>query len=211
MTGRWYMGLDLGRITDPSALALVEPWRGKWALSHLRTWRPVREDMTDTLDVVLHLVDRHRPAVRPGLGIDARGVGRAVALVAIEGETAEHVDVYPLLPSFSDRDHRQRPDGFVWIGKNRLVDRLREAVALGELVVSPSLPEARDFQRELLELVERPTERGVGTTWTHPSRAARHHDDRVQAVAYALFLAVTLTRQGFSNRISPANRRRESA
>jgi hypothetical protein len=116
MSGTWYAGLDLGKVRDSTALSILEPAGPRLVLTYLRTWKPERDDCADSLREVLRLVDRDRPDATH-LGLDARGLGRTAAKVALEGELSRRADVYPILPSHSDRPHRQRPDRYVWAGK----------------------------------------------------------------------------------------------
>ena len=206
MTGSgWCVGVDLGAVQDPSCVALLEPWRSGWALTALRTWHPDRL-MLGVLEHLAALVERFAPATRPAAALDARGIGRPVARMAVEGRVGERFDVYPVLPSFSDRPHRQRDDGYIWVSKSLTVARLFRMLGSGEIVISSGLPEAADLQRELTQLREAPTRNNAGTTWTHPSASRRHHDDRVMALGYAAFLAEVLRDQGNVNRIRPARR-----
>lgn len=208
MTEGWRVGVDLGVVQDPSCVALLEPWRSRWALTSLRTWHPDRQ-MVDVLDHVVRLVERFAPAHRPAVAIDARGIGRPVAQMAVEGRVGEVCDVYPVLPSASDRTHRQREDGGVWIGKAPTLARLFRMLAEGNIVIADGLPEARDLKRELTQLREVVTPAGQRTTWTHASASRRHHDDRVMALGYAAFLAEVLRDQGTVNRIRPVRRYRQ--
>lgn len=211
MTGGWCVGADLGVVQDPSCVAVLEPWRAGWALTSMRTWHPDR-DMVGVLEYLVRLVEKFAPPLRPSLAIDARGIGRPVAKMAVEGQVGDLFDVYPVLPSASDREHRQRPDGSVWIGKAPTMARLFRMLRDGSIVVADGLPEARDLQRELTQLREVETPTGQRTTWTHASASRLHHDDRVQALGYAAFLAETLRNQGLVNRIRPVRRfRREDS
>lgn len=206
-SARWYLGADLGRVRDSSALALVEPWGDAWALTWLKVWRPERTDCMDVLDEILRVVRSQRHAERPAVGIDARGAYRDVAAAALEGALVLEADVYPLLPSDSDKGARTRDDGWTWVGKRHLVESLRTAVSTRRLVLADRLAGAADFLSELRSLRLRPTRRRTGLTWSHPDQRAGSHDDIVSAVALAYFLAHTLTTQGLMDAIRPASAR----
>ncbi len=209
MSGTWYAGLDLGKVRDSTALSILEPAGPRLVLTYLRTWKPERDDCADSLREVLRLVDRDRPdAVH--LGLDARGLGRTAAKVALEGELSRRADVYPILPSHSDRPHRQRPDRYVWAGKKALVGALLAALESDRVRLARGLSEAEAFLRELERLRPMPTKGRTSWTWSHPTQRAEDHDDRVMSVAYALFVADNSTRTGLTDplRIRPANRRR---
>lgn len=197
-----YYGLDLGTVKDPSALAGVRTWRGRYALTWLQSWHPARRDCLDALDVVLERVRREQG--RCVVGIDGRGAYRDVAEAAVHGALGEEADVYPLLPSDSDRPPRTNADGWTWIGKTPTVEALRAAVATRHLVVGAGLEAGPEFVAQLKALVLVPSRRGRMVTWSHPPGG---HDDLVQAAAYAYVLAVTLTTQGQIDAIRPARGR----
>jgi hypothetical protein len=209
LTTSWYAGLDLGKVRDSTALAILEPYGSRLLVTYLRAWRPERDDCVDALGEVLRLVDRDKPDA-VALALDARGLGRTAAEVALEGELSHRLDVYPILPSHSDRPHRQRPDGYVWVGKKGLVGSLITAIEADRVRLKRGLSEADAFLRELERLRPLPTKGGTSWTWSHPTQQAHDHDDRVVSVALALFVYDHSTRTGVTDplRIRPANRRK---
>lgn len=204
----WYAGLDLGKVKDATSLSVLEPSGPRLYVTLLRTWKPERDDCIDALGEVLRLVDRDRPE-RAHLALDARGLGQTAARAALEGEIGRRLDVYPILPSFSPRPHRQRPDGYTWAGKAHLVGALLDALEAGRLRLARGLAEGPALLDELARLRAIPTRGGTAWTYSHPTQAARDHDDRVMAVALALFVHDNSTRAGLTDplRIRPANRR----
>lgn len=204
----WYAGLDLGKVRDSTSLSVIEEDRSRLYVTLLRTWTPERDDCIDALGQVLRIVDRDRPA-RVHLALDARGLGQKAAHAALEGELARRVDVYPLLPSHSERPHRQRPDGYIWASKRHLVGALLDALEAGRLRLARGLAEGPALLDELQRLRAIPTKGRTTWTWSHATQRADDHDDRTQATAYALFLALHANRAGLTDplRIRPANRR----
>lgn len=200
------MGLDLGRVRDPSALAALEPWRGRKVLVHLCAWRPTREDCSDAILDVLAFLDRNPVPGRQRIAIDGRNrTGTAVVAAALAGELGRRAEVFPILPSHSDRPHLQRPDGWTYVGKLPLVALLQRGIESGDLVLAKGLHGAEALRRELLRLTRMPTRRGGGWTWSHPDQKKGSHDDLTMAAAYAYWLAYTLETEGQS--VRPANPR----
>lgn len=204
----WYSGLDLGQVRDPSSFAVLEETRRqRLYLTLLRTWRPERPDCLDALTEVLRIVDRDQPE-RVLVGLDGRGLGSDVAEVALAGPLALRCEVFPLLPSHSDRTHRQREDGYIWVGKKALVGAVLKAVETGELRIAPGLAEAEAFFRELEGLRAIPTKGGTSWTYSHGDQSKGSHDDRISAVANALFLyRYARPETAAIDRVRPANRR----
>ena len=204
----WYAGLDLGKVRDSTSFAVLVPHGERLFLTYLRQWKPERDDCVDALGEILRILDRERPE-RVHLAIDARGLGEKAARAALEGEIGRRCDVYPLLPSHSDRRHRQRPDGFIWASKRHLVQDLIDAIP-GRLLLARGLTQGPAFREELKRLRPIPTKGGTSWTWSHPTQGANDHDDRVSSVAYALFVASNVNRSGLTDplRIRPANNRR---
>lgn len=183
------LGLDLGRVRDQTALALIEPWRDRLALTHLRAWRPQRDDCIDALGEVIALAGRLAHVGRPRLAIDAQGLGRKVARAAVAGRTRLMCDVLPLLPTGSQRPDRQRDDGLVYVTKTRAVEALLAGMAGGDLVLARHLEAAPALREELARLERVPT--GGGMSWTYAARdqSQHSHDDLVMAVTYAYWAA----------------------
>lgn len=211
------LGLDLGRVRDQTALALIEPWRDRLALTHLRAWRPQRDDCIDALGEVIALAGRLAHVGRPRLALDAQGLGREVARAAVTGRTRLMCDVLPLVPTGSqelmmkalkgigagspevvaflaqmktaDRKDRQDDDGLIRVTKTRLVDELSAAMATGELIRARPLDAEDKFRDELSRLERVPTRGRMSMTYSAPDQAGESHDDLVMAAAYALWAA----------------------
>lgn len=198
------LGLDLARIRDWTAMAALEAWRGAEVLVHLSVWKPLREDCADALLDVLGFLCRHTGPAR--IAIDGRNeVGEKVVAAALAGEVGRRAEVFPVLPSHSERPHLQRPDGWTFVSKRRLVEGLARGMGDGGLLIAQGLPDADQLRREMARLGRVPTRRGTGWTYSHPDQKKGSHDDRVMAVAYAWWLARTLATEGQS--VRPANPR----
>lgn len=204
----WYAGGDFGKVRDSTSFAVLEETRRRRLfVTLLRTWKPERPDCLDALPVFLGLVERDRPD-RVLLGLDARGLGQDAVGAALAGPVGRRCEVYPLLPSHSDRSHRQREDGFIWVGKKALFGAVLAAVESGELSLAPGLAEGEAFVRDLEGL--RPIRTKGGTSWTysHADQSKHSHDDRISAVANALFVyRYGRPETAAIDRIQPANRR----
>lgn len=203
----WYSGLDFAQVRDYSSFAVLEEARRRVYLTLLKTWRPARPDCLDVLPEVLRIVDRDRPD-RVLVGLDGRGIGQDVVERALDEPFSLRCEVFPLLPSHSDRTHRQRDDGYIWVGKKALVGAVLRAVDTGELQIAPGLAEAEAFLQELEGLRVIPTKGGTSWTYSHADQSKGSHDDRISAVANALFLyRYARSETAAIERVHPANRR----
>lgn len=194
---RFTLGLDVARVRDDSALGCLEAWRAKQVLVHLAAWKPTREDCADAVLVPVDWLSRNSPDERARIAIDGRKrAGTAVVSAAVLGELGRLADVYALLPS-PGTDYTQRPsDGWIYVGKDSLVELLASALETGDLLIAAGLPDGGELKRELYRLARIPTRKRTATTWSHPDQSKRSHDDRVMAVAYGYWLAHTLATRG---------------
>lgn len=207
----WYAGGDFGQARDWTSFGVIEETRRhRLFVTLLRTWKPARPDCLDALPVFLGLVERDHPD-RVLLGLDGRGLGQDAVEVALAGPVGLRCEVYPLLPSHSDRSHRQREDGFIWVGKKALFGAVLAAVESGELSLAPGLDEGEAFVRDLEGLRPIPTKGGTSWTYSHADQSKGSHDDRISAVANALFLyRYARPETPAIERVRPANRPQES-
>lgn len=191
VTSRLALGLDLARVRDWTALACVEPWRERLALTHLDQWKPEREDYVDALGKVVAFAGRHTRAGRPLLVIDAQGIGRDVARTAILGGTGRACDILPICPTSNPAPDRQENTGLIWVTKTRAVEALIASLCRmrsPRLVLAHGLGDAAEALRVELMRIEKVKSRG-GLVWTYapPDQAAGSHDDLLMATAYALW------------------------
>lgn len=199
----YVLGLDLARVRDWTVLSAILETENGFAVNYLRRWRPRREDCVDAIEDVLDLISRHR-MTRPVVALDANGIGREAAEVAIEGGLSVVADVYPVLPTHSSKPARQRSDGLVYVWKNELVGTTFRLLGERRLAIAAGLEEGPRLRREIEELRQIPTRRGTGTTWSHPDARTSSHDDLLMSVALAAWTAERLRTQGSIGAIRPA-------
>lgn len=203
----YVLGLDLGRVRDWSVLSALVGNEAGLSVVFLRRWRPVREDLVDAIEDVLGLISRHG-MTRPAVALDANGIGREAAEVAIEGELSRVADVYPILPTHSTKPARQRDDGLVYVWKGELVSTVFGLLASRRLRIAAGLAEGPRLRREIEELRQVPSRRGTVKTWSHPDAKTSSHDDMVMSVALAAWTAERLRTQGRIGAIRPAKEAR---
>lgn len=206
----WYAGADFGQSRDWTSFGVIEESRRhRPVVTLLKTWKPERPDCLDALPVFARLIERDRPD-RVLLGLDSNGLGRDASEVALEGPLASMCEVFPLIPCDNDLPHgpsKQRP-GAILVGKKNLVGAVVQAVNSGELALAPGLEEAEAFARELEGLRAIPTRKGTTWTYSHADQRKGSHDDRISAVANALFLyRYARPETAALDRVYPANRR----
>lgn len=178
------VGLDVGKLGDPSALAVLE--RRGWADGRpcvyegrlLRRWplgTPYREMRADVARLL------RSPALRdPILVIDQTGVGGPVA-----EEFALEVDcVFRPVTITGGQSVTAKPDGSLNVPKRELAAVLQVLLGARRLLVSSALPEAAALLDELRNFQVRVTQTGYEQ---HGHREGAH-DDLVLAVALAAWV-----------------------
>ena len=166
------IGADIGKVSDPTALAVVQT--------------------TDTQDNVRHLdrlpLGTPYPEIADGIGdlarsvpgaalvIDATGVGRAPA------DYLKEFDPVPVVITGG----REITFGYgVWrVPKRTLLRPLTTSLERKRLKVAPGLPDAPALQRELLAF-----QRTLGSGGHVKFAGKGEHDDLVIAVALAVWWA----------------------
>ncbi len=199
----YVLGLDLARVRDWSALSVLASAETGFAVVYLRRWRPVREDLVDAIGDTIDLIKRHGMG-RPAVALDANGIGREAAEVAVQGELSRVADVFPVLPTHSTKPARQRTDGLIYVWKGELVSTVFGLLADRRLRIARDLAEGPRLRQEIQELRRVPTRRGTGSTWSHPDARTSSHDDIVMSVALAAWTAERLRTQGRIGAIRPA-------
>ena len=169
------LGADIGRATDPTALAVVQHDRGRLAVRHLERV-PLGTPYPETaqrIGTVLHALPS-----RADLVIDATGVGRAVVdILRADG-------LMPIAVTFTaGKVARGGPDG-CRVPKRDLVRVLAGALEDGRLQVARSLPEADVLVQELVAF-----SRTVSASGSDSYAGRGTHDDIVCAVAVAVWWA----------------------
>lgn len=200
---RFTLGLDLGKMSDYSALAICEErpertdlrfgegtlvphWADdpSYALPWLQRW-PLRTPYTtiaaDVAGRVAALVAVPRAEV--ALFVDGTGVGTAVVEILQRQEAIKALhDGMKTVTITAGREVTRTSDGW-HAAKGELVSVAQVALQRGRLNVSPQLPEARTLREELATFEVTMTE-AANATFAHRQG---QHDDLVLATALALW------------------------
>lgn len=179
------IGLDVGKVRDPSAIAVAEVIphvygarvENTFVVRHLERvpLGTAYPHVAERVAAIVASVRRRNPRIR--LYVDATGVGRAAVDLLIQA------GVSPRAVYFVAGDGLTvRPDGSLSLGKARLVSRLQALLHAGRLHLPPTA-EGRALARELLSYERRVTWDGRATFGAFK---ARTHDDIVTAVGLAV-------------------------
>jgi hypothetical protein len=175
----YFAGLDLGQVTEYSALAVLGQERAggqtSYAVRHLRRWQPGTSYHAIATDVRQML--RARELGCCALMIDRTGVGHAVA--ALFDEAA--ISARSLIVSAGHAESRA-DDGSLLVPKMELVAVLQLLLQGRRFRVSAQLPLAETLVRELESFKAKVVPAGAPADvgWRE-----REHDDLVLAVAVA--------------------------
>jgi hypothetical protein len=188
-------GLDLGKLSDFSALALLEwevphhipsTWKADYSCSMLHRWQ-LGTPYTDVVKDVVKLVQSPAlAAARPVLAIDATGCGEPVVEAVVQqlaaAGTSRHV--WAAVTITGGNAATWRGPGRWNVAKKQLVSHLQVVMGGRRLHVSPDLDFARLLLRELETFSVKITDAGNESfeAWRE-----RDHDDLVLAVALAVF------------------------
>ncbi len=200
---RFTLGLDLGKMSDFSALAIAEerPERtdlilGKarlapyWAedpsydLPWLQRW-PLRTPYETIAKEVARRVAMlsGTTANEVSLYVDGTGVGTAVVEILQQQEALKYMgELFKIVTITAGREVVQVSGGW-HVAKGELVSVAQVALQRGRLNVAPSLPEARTLRDELGTFEVTLTE-AANATFSHRDGK---HDDLVLATALALW------------------------
>jgi hypothetical protein len=191
------LGIDLGKLHDYSAAALLEwtvpprpaPfWKPDYDVSLLRRWPLGTPYLEVCADVVRLLRAQPLCAAVPLLALDETGVGGAVAEAAVERLAAAGVSRYlwaGITITAGSACSLTGP-GRYRVAKRSLVSVLQVALGSRRLHLAAALAEARLLQRELETFSVKITE---SANESFESWRERDHDDLVLAVALALWAA----------------------
>jgi hypothetical protein len=179
------VGLDLGKESDPTALAVVSVGGHDWHdharlnLVHLERY-PLGTPYTSVADRVSALV-RNPHLFSPELVVDAGGVGGAVAdILAAEGVR--------FVPVTLTGGQRARYEGGSWrVPKAELVAALDVALTTGRLKVAQGLPLWPALREELLAFRRKIDLKTAHVSFEH--HTASGHGDLVIATALAVWKA----------------------
>ena len=200
---RFSLGLDLGKMSDFSALAIAEerpertdlllgkarlvphwaddpsydlPWLQRWPL---RTpYQTIAEDVAKRVAALVAV-----PQAEVQLYVDGTGVGTAVVEILQQQAAIKAMpERMKTITITAGRDVTRVTDGW-HVAKGELVSVAQVALQRGRLNVAPSLPEARTLRDELGTFEVTLTE-AANATFSHRDGK---HDDLVLATALALW------------------------
>jgi hypothetical protein len=191
----YFIGLDLGQATDPSALAVLEQTRPArededayavreaiYAVRELRRW-PLGTAYPAIVAEVGRLVSTP-PLPNCQLVIDGTGCGRAV--VDLFRLSAIRPSVRPVLitagHAVSSDEH-----GYTHVAKVQLVSTMMALMGTRRLKFAKQLPLAKTVEKELQTFKAKITNKGNETFEADWREGA--HDDLVLAVALAAWIA----------------------
>jgi hypothetical protein len=200
---RYTLGLDLGKMSDFSALAiagerpertnlilgkaqLVPIWADdpSYALPWLQRWplrTPYETIARDVAGRVAALVAVPQAEVQ--LFVDGTGVGTAVVeILRQQAAIAAMQERFQIVTITAGREVTQVAGGW-HVAKGELVSVAQVALQRGKLHVAPTLPEARTLRDELTTFEVTLTE-AANATFSHRDGK---HDDVVLATALALW------------------------
>jgi hypothetical protein len=183
--GEWFLGLDLGCVTDFSALAALEKaarddGSPAYSVRHLHRWAlgtPYTRIATD----LAGMLDKP-PLAGCRLVVDGTGVGAAVIeLLDAQGLNAELTRVIIT----GGQSMNRGDDGSYHVPKKELVGVLQVLLQARRLLIAKGLEHARTLAKEFQTFRVKVTAAGNETfeAWRE-----RDHDDLVLAVALAAWL-----------------------
>ena len=180
----YFLGLDLGKVQDPAAIAVAEVPKPDIHIRHLERIR-LGTSYPEVIERVTAIVE-----TLPGadLIVDATGIGRPV----IDQMRATGLD--PVAVTITSGRFMSF-DGNMWrVPKKALLRPLVAASEAGRLKVAKGLRETEAFQRELQAFQRRITARGYSAFG-----GVGEHDDLVIAVALICWRVEMSRRLGACN------------
>ncbi len=164
----YFLGLDLGKVQDPAAIAVAEVPKPDIHIRHLERL-PLGTPYPKVIERVTAIIEK---LPRADLTVDATGVGRPVI------DQMRETGLEPI-PVTITGGRFMSFDGDMWrVPKKALLRPLVAATEAGRLRVAKGLREAEAFQRELQAFQRRITARGYSAFG-----GVGEHDDLVIAVA----------------------------
>lgn len=185
MTTDYILGLDLGQVSDPSALAVLERPAGadpEYALRHLQRY-PLGTPYPKLVPGVLAVAAQLAVLGDVVLVVDQTGVGRAVVDLFSTAPAAPRV-----VPVTITAGHAVTvaPDGSLHVPKKELVTALQLLLQHHRLKVARALPDAEVLRRELMTFRVKIT---AAANETFGAWREGDHDDLVLAAALAAWWA----------------------
>ncbi len=186
-----FVGLDLGKLQDRTAFALVERVqgmvRGKWTTSYeLKGMNRVDLGIpyTQIAREVRWLFGNVTPSASSYLVVDMTGVGEAVVEI-IRSEIGDEAVMVPVV--FTGGEIFRMEDGVYYVPKRELVLALMNMMESGTLKIARNLKGARHLAGELLTMRSKLSEDTLRTGYEAWREA--DHDDMVFALALACWHA----------------------
>jgi hypothetical protein len=182
---RYYLGVDLGQVRDPSALSILEAHEGDddhlpgYHLRHLRRFDLLTPYLT-IVDSVCELMERPPLRDQCQLVLDLTGVGRPV------GELFAEAGLKPIGVTITGGVSWHRETWDDWhVAKSLLVSLTQKFLSSERLLIAKSLPHATLLKKELRDF------RVKISKSAHETYEAREgqHDDLLLSVCVALFVA----------------------
>lgn len=189
------MGLDLGKLSDFTAMALLEwelpipcgpLWRADYRITTLRRW-PLSTPYLDIIAQVTRFLATLPKAAWPLLMIDATGVGEAVVEAAVRHMREQRCRGGWGAVTITGGNAITARGASRWnVSKKQLVSHLQVVMGSRRLHVAPELPDAQTLLRELGTFSVKISDSG---NESFESWRERDHDDLVLAVALATWAA----------------------
>ncbi|WP_314960941.1 hypothetical protein [Bradyrhizobium cosmicum] len=197
---RWFVGVDLGQSTDPTAISVMNhrvlPLDGWDMIEKTRTRRQKRMTHFDVrhlerlplgmsypqqIQRVVNLLARPPlNALRPKLVIDETGVGRPV------GDMFDAAGLWPSRITITAGLEATQHGGNTWhVPKGFLISNLEAHSHSGELRIAAAANDALALKEELKDFKRKISEAG---RTTYAARVGAH-DDLVLSVAITLWMA----------------------
>ncbi len=174
---RYHVGVDLGQMSDYTAICVVEETLEGMHVRHLERFRHLL--YPDVADYVEGLMETPQLRGEADLIIDATGVGPAVTdIFSKRGRAFKAVKIH-------GGDAESKSDGVYRVPKRNLVSALQAALQTDKLKIASSLELASVLKEELLNFKIK-----VNIATGHDSYEAwreRDHDDLVLAAAMAVW------------------------
>jgi hypothetical protein len=188
---RIYLGLDIGKRQDHTAIAVLEL---RWAYGQKDNLsQKIREIPTLVLrystrlaldtettkipqlvrDTLQRFAPRYgEPSRIDKLLIDATGIGHTVVELIRQNQTKAHIQPVMLTNGHVERHLK---DGYLSLPRPDMLNSLKMVFELGNIKMEPSSPGFVDMERELIQF--------------QPSGEQQEHDDLVMAMAMAVWQA----------------------
>jgi hypothetical protein len=194
---RYFVGLDLGQASDPTALAVLERPSVKpgsppgmrrpcYALRHLQRFPP-STPYQEVIDSVRRLLNTE-PLPGADLVLDQTGVGRAVVGLVVDG-LQNQVTCTFVRVSITAGGEAICGEGGLYVPRKELVGVLQVLLQRHRLQIPRSLPDASLLIDELVNFKARVT---LARDTTVESWREGPHDDLVLALGLAAWRAESL-------------------